>query len=372
MNGAKYFIKDVGIFQTSIRHDDLFKDPFVQGKVNPAALDSAVARVLRVKFELGLFENPYAQYQELPIEKFQTLALKAAEASMVLLKNDGQTLPLEIKGKKLLIVGSDAEECRLGGYSGSGFQKISILEAIQSQWGKELAVLEYIPGPGRSEVNPFEVVSASNLHALQVELYNGTNLKGEKVKDLKWENIDFHYTFYSPDENVQKDNFSLMIKGEWEAPMEGEVEWGLEGNDGFKLFFDGAEVMSRWGKIGYHRDVVTIRIKKGERIPFRIEFFESLGNAELKMIWREKKSNEDALKNALAKADKADLILFVAGIEEGEFQDRSSLNLPGEQERWVKALGATQAPMVVAVSGGSAVEVTPWIDEAEALGTAIS
>ncbi len=355
------------IFQTSIRHDDLFKDPFVQGKVNPAALDSAVARVLRVKFELGLFENPYAQYQELPIEKFQTLALKAAEASMVLLKNDGQTLPLEIKGKKLLIVGSDAEECRLGGYSGSGFQKISILEAIQSQWGKELAVLEYIPGPGRSEVNPFEVVSASNLHALKVELYNGTNLKGEKVKDLKWENIDFHYTFYSPDENVQKDNFSLIIKGEWEAPMDGEVEWGLEGNDGFKLFFDGAEVMSRWGKIGYHRDVVTIRIKKGERIPFRIEFFESLGNAELKMIWREKKSNEDALKNALAKADKADLILFVAGIEEGEFQDRSSLNLPGEQERWVKALGATQAPMVVAVSGGSAVEVTPWIDEAEAL-----
>ncbi len=355
------------IFQTSIQHDQLFKDPFVQGNVNPAALDSAVARVLRVKFELGLFENPYAQYQDLPKEDFQSLALSAAQASMVLLKNDNQTLPMQVNGKKLLVVGIDAQECRLGGYSGSGFQKVSVLDAIQTQWGSELAALEYIPGPGRDEVNPFEVVPASNLHALEVELYNGTNLKGQKVKDLNWEKVDFHYTFYSPDENVQKDNFSLIIKGEWEAPMDGEAEWGLEGNDGFKLFFDGSEVVNRWSKIGYHKDVVPLRVKRGERIPFQIQFFESLGNAELKMIWREKTHNEDGLKKALAQAEKADMILFVAGIEEGEFQDRSSLNLPGEQEHWIKALAATESPMVVAISGGSAVEVTPWLDEVESL-----
>ena len=51
------------IFQTDIEHAKLFKNSFLQGKVDPAKFDSAVARVLRLKFELGLFENPYTSIE---------------------------------------------------------------------------------------------------------------------------------------------------------------------------------------------------------------------------------------------------------------------------------------------------------------------
>jgi beta-glucosidase len=355
------------IFQTSIRHDDLFKQPFLNGEVNGAALDSAVARVLRAKFELGLFENPYAEFNELPIESFQALAMKAAEESMVLLKNDKQTLPFQAKGKRLLVIGKDAQECRLGGYSGSGYQKVAVLDAIKSQWGDELSTLEFIEGPGRGDVNACAVIPDDQIHGLEVELYNGANLKSEKVKDLKWSKIDFHYTFYAPDVMVKKDDFRLVMDGEWETPVTGEIEWGLVGNDGYKMWVRGEEVINRWSKIGHHTDLISMKVKQGERIPFHIEFYESLGNAELKMIWRVKKSEENNLKSVIEKAKKADMVLFVAGIAEGEFQDRSSLNLPGEQEVWIQALGAISTPLVVAISGGSAVEVTPWINNTEAL-----
>jgi beta-glucosidase len=68
----------------------------------------------------------------------------------------------------------------------------------------------------------------------------------------------------------------------------------------------------------------------------------------------------------MKKAVKADIILFVGGIEEGEFQDRSSLNLPGDQERWIKELASLETPMVVALVGGSAIEM-PWIEKVEAV-----
>jgi beta-glucosidase len=354
------------IFQTSIQHDDLFKKPFVNGEVDSAALDEAVARVLRAKFELGLFENPYATYFDTNKEEFQQLALESAEKSMVLLKNQDHTLPIDIKGMKILVVGADAKECRLGGYSGSGYQKVSVLDAIQTQWGKELAALEYVPGPGREEFNPFEVVPASNLHALEVELYNGANVASPKVKDLSWTKIDFHYTFYSPDESVKKDDFGLVMDGEWESPITGEVELGLQGNDGFLMWIKDKLVIDRLEKVGYHRDFATIKVEKGQRIPVHIEFYESYGNGELQMIWREKKAPLNELNLAMKKAMKADMILFVGGIEEGEFQDRSSLNLPGEQERWINELASLEPPMVVALVGGSAIEM-PWIEKVEAV-----
>ncbi len=354
------------IFQTSIQHDDLFKSPFTNGQVDAQAIDEAVARVLRAKFELGLFENPYAEYYETEVEAFQKLALEAAEKSMVLLKNETQTLPWDFKGKKLLVIGGDAQECRLGGYSGSGFQKVSVLDAIKNQWGKELKSLEYAEGPGRKEENAFEVIPADQIHALEVELYNGTNLRGEKLRDLNWSKVDFHYTFYSPDESVKKDNFSLSVDGEWIAQVTGEIEVGLAGNDGYKMWIKGKEEINRWGKISYHQDIITLQVKKGERIPFHIEFYESLGNAELKLIWREKKNIDSQLEQTLDLAKKADLILYVAGIDEGEFQDRSSLNLPGNQEKWIEALGKLETPMVVGLVGGSAIEM-PWLANVDAV-----
>ena len=90
------------------------------GSVDPALVDRAVARVLGVKFELGLFESPYvdAGAAQVPLDADRALAREAARASIVLLENDG-TLPLRDDLATIAVVGPNADSARnlLGDYA---------------------------------------------------------------------------------------------------------------------------------------------------------------------------------------------------------------------------------------------------------------
>src|SRR5436190_15487877 len=118
------------IFQTAYEHKDLFMPPFLDGRINPKTIDEAVARVLKAKFDLGLFEHPYTDEAEVskwnsnPAHKI--IAREAAEKSMVLLKNEKNLLPLKKTIPSIAVIGIDATEARLGGYSGPGNGKVNI------------------------------------------------------------------------------------------------------------------------------------------------------------------------------------------------------------------------------------------------------
>lgn len=92
----------------------LLKELVEEGEVPMSRIDDAVRRVLRLKFWLNLFEKPYYDYNDFPLfgcAEHATAALKAAEESMVLLKNTDNILPLA-KGKKLLLTGPNANSMR--------------------------------------------------------------------------------------------------------------------------------------------------------------------------------------------------------------------------------------------------------------------
>jgi beta-glucosidase len=120
------------------------------GCIEQATLDQAVARVLRAKLLLGLFENPYVTSTTPEPERFadRALARRAAEEAIVLLKNDGGLLPLD-KGKyrSIAVIGPNAGVCRLGGYSGRPGQTVSILDGIRARLGDEVKV-EHAQGCG--------------------------------------------------------------------------------------------------------------------------------------------------------------------------------------------------------------------------------
>lgn len=105
------------------------------GEVKESVLDSAVVRVLRNKFILGLFEQPYiktiSETEKLNMQKnHRMIALKAAEEGMILLKNDG-TLPFnQNKIKRLAVIGPNADEVHYGNYSNDKTPGISILEGL--------------------------------------------------------------------------------------------------------------------------------------------------------------------------------------------------------------------------------------------------
>jgi beta-glucosidase len=116
-----------------------------EGKVKISDIDRAVEQVLTMKFELGLFENPYvdeatAQSVSRDEEHVQ-LALKAAQESIVLLKNN-DLLPLARgKYKKIAVIGPCANDLWFGGYSGEPHKKTSLLQGITDKAGSSAEVL---------------------------------------------------------------------------------------------------------------------------------------------------------------------------------------------------------------------------------------
>jgi beta-glucosidase len=109
-----------------------------KGLTSMENLNRAVLRVLELKFRLGLFENPYIETNKTEIvgsKEHRELALKAARQSIVLLKNDDQLLPLDRKKyKKIAVIGPNADECILGGYSQLPRNTISPLSAIRENY----------------------------------------------------------------------------------------------------------------------------------------------------------------------------------------------------------------------------------------------
>ena len=114
-----------------------------QGKISEEDINNNVRHILKVKFQLGLFEHPYVE--EHLAEKlcdapqFRNLARKAARQSIVLLKNEGNVLPLK-NIRKLAVIGPNADVVQLGGYSARGVKGVSPLQGIKNVLGKQMEV----------------------------------------------------------------------------------------------------------------------------------------------------------------------------------------------------------------------------------------
>ncbi len=116
-----------------------------EGKIKKEEIDVAVSQALKLKFELGLFENPYTdvEHAEKVSKKAEhkELALQIARKSIVLLKNDN-LLPLsKNKYKKIAVIGPCAKDLYFGGYSGEPYEKKSLLQGITEKVGGNTEVL---------------------------------------------------------------------------------------------------------------------------------------------------------------------------------------------------------------------------------------
>jgi beta-glucosidase len=362
------------IFQTDIAHAELFYPAFETGMVDSNRLNDAVSRVLRAKFELGLFEHPYVSEninEEMLQANGEELSKKVADESIVLLKNEKRTLPLSTYTRTIALFGTDAVEARLGGYSGPGYQKITILDGLKEYVGKSGNIL-YSEGAKRTNES-YEVIQSGYLSAdgkpgLKACYFDNPELSGNPVLEQQDGSIDFHWTLYSPHEKLKSDHYSVSWTGELTAPENGEFQIGLEGNDGFRLYLNDKILIDRCSKQSYHRDLASYSFKKGQKYAVRVEFHETQGEGKIKLIWNVGKTDwKKEIDKSVKFAKKADVAIVVAGIREGEFLDRASLKLPGHQEELIRALNKTGTPVVVLIVGGSAVTMENWINETEAV-----
>lgn len=367
------------IFQSSYDQHRSWLNAFRTGGIAPAAMDSAVARVLRVKFALGLFEQPYVNADSAGLVSRSvahvSLAREAAAKSVVLLRNERSRLPLSSRARRIAVIGADAIEARVGGYSPPGARAVSIADGIEAGAppGTVVRVHKGVPRVWRDlaivPASAFSHDSAGRrVPGVRGQYWPNISFDGAPTVTRSDAQVDFQWTLSSPGRGLPFDWYSGRWEGTLTVPAGGVRTLAVEGNEGVRLWVNDTLRIDRWRKASYGTQRATVRLAGGARHRIRLEYFEATGNARLKLLWDAGIVDDQPaqIASAVALARRSDVAVVVAGIEEGEFRDRALLGLPGRQEALIRAVAATGTPVVVVLVGGSAITM-PWLERVDAV-----
>ena len=365
------------IFQTEFKHHELFDPPFLNGGIKQARIDDAVSRVLKAKFELGLFEHPYVDEgiakQWVDNNSHKKIAKQAALESIVLLKNENKVLPINKNLQSIAVIGKEAMEASLGGYSGPSNGKVSIIEGIKAKLGNTMQI-NYAEGVDKSNTQwtiiPNKYLAYSNDNnsfqsGLKGEYYNSLEPTEKPLFTRTDNQINFQWTLFPADPKMTTDNYSIKWTGQLIAPENGNYKIGLEGNDGYRLYLNDQLVIDNWLKQSYSTKLIDYTFEKDKKYSIKVEFHEGASNGQIKLIWNVGIENkyEQKIKEAVEVAKKSDAVIVVVGIQEGEFQDRAMLSLPGYQEKLIQEVAAIGKKLTVILVGGSAITMNAWKDK---------
>ncbi len=360
-----------------------------RGMVTEAQVDTAVGRLFRARFRLGMFDPPervpYAAtpFGENDSPAHRALALEAARKSIVLLRNDGGALPLRRGLRRIAVIGPNADDVDvlLGNYNGLPAEPVTPLAGIRAKVAPATEVV-YARG---SEVAPntpsLEVVPPSALVSDTGDL-RASGLAGSYFANHDWlgapavTRADTALSFFwrrSPAPGIPADSFSVRWTGAIVPPATGRYALGVEALGVVRLYLDDSlivqfserhEVATAWADV----DLVAGRLRR-----IRVEYADRRPDAVVRLVW----SVPDAhlLDSAVAAARQADVAVLCLGLSprlEGEelpvrvpgFEggDRTSLDLPAPQEALLEAVVATGKPVVLVLLNGSALSVT-WAAE---------
>ncbi len=359
-----------------------FVDAVKQGLLSEKDIDVSLKRLFTARFRLGMFDPPemvpYANIpdSEIDSEPHRALALRAARESIVLLKNDG-ILPLGPDVRNIAVVGPLAESTRVlhGNYSGTASHATSALDGIRQQF--TTAQVAYTPGMNflrEEELIPSTALSTPDGQpGLTGEYFSNPNFEGtpqvvrvDRAIDLQ----RFHPERSSLAAPPGMVDFSVRWTGFLTPYESGDYEIGDVGSMN-RLWLDGKLIVDDFLLHDPKPTNATLRLEKGRRYAIKLEYGQ--GGTGLKLVWLH--LLDDPIPMAISVAKNADVVVAVVGITsqlEGEEMkvdvpgfvggDRTSLDLPKEEEYLLEALKTTGKPLVVVLMNGSALSVN-WASE---------
>ncbi len=346
------------------------------GTVSDATIDEKVRRILRTAIQFGWLDRDQTDLSIslLNIAGNQT-ALEVARSGMVLLKNDGNLLPLA-KGsiKSIAVIGPDAYPAQPGG-GGSAeakpFTQVSYLEGIEDHLGNSAKVY-YSPGiPTLDEISKlteFATQANGGQRGLKAELFNNPDLSGAPAivrydkyvhyepargGDGAYNNVSIRWTGF----------FTPSVPGQYLAFVQGPGE-----NGGYRLYIDKKLLLDDWKQWYAFVGQVPLSLTSG---PHEVEL-----DYYAKSGWGKTTANlgivrPETLVSAEAKslAARADAVVLAPGFDtasEGESADRT-FRLPPGQDELISQIAALNKKTIVVLTSGGGVDMSAWIDRVPAL-----
>jgi len=366
-----------------------------QGLISEAIIDRAVRRLFTARFRLGMFDPseqvPYAQipYEVLDSPTHRQLALQAARESIVLLKNQGDLLPLGRDLKTIAVLGPTADDFRalLGNYSGMPVHPVTPLEGIRKKVAPSSEVL-YAPGCELTAGVPLvEVIPSAHFRpaglvtevgGLDAAYYDNPNFEGEPVLSRVDPAVDFIWKNTTPLTGQWGDTFAVRWKGLFVPPVSGTYTLGVGGFSEYALWLDGI-LIAAYDDIHFPLlKTREIELSAGQWYDLRLDYVNRGLDPQVQLFWA--RPDVDHKAEAMEAAKKADVVIVVMGLspaleaeefERGELPvtlegfakgDRTDIQLPRLQEDLLKQLHALGKPVVLVLMNGSALAVN-WAAE---------
>jgi beta-glucosidase len=367
-------------------------DAVKSGLIAETEINRSLERLFVARFKLGMFDPPERvpfskiAYSENDSQEHRKLALEAARKSIVLLKNENQTLPLKPSVRRIAVIGPSADDpiALLGNYNGFSSKQVAALEGIERQFAGK-AEIRYALGatytPQSPAMIPSEVLTPSKGagHGLLAEYFDSADFQGQPKLDrveprpyLQGGVVDPAVAAAFPQRS-----YSVRWTGSLRAPVTGDYTISAGGGFGrpaSRIFLDDKELASDnanqqnavpgEGGLGRARPPHAL-LEAGHDYRLRVEYRPQGPAGAVQILWIP--PAEPLLAEAVDVVKNSDVALAFVGLNpnlEGEEMrvsvpgflggDRTDLKIPESQERLIEAAIATGKPVVVVLTSGSA------------------
>lgn len=379
-----------------------------KGIISEKDLDVSLKRLFYARFKLGMFDsadkNPYTRipYSVVDSENHRADALQMARKSIVLLKNNNNTLPLSKTIKKIALVGPGASDSisLLGNYNGTPSKRLTILDGVSEMCRRNNIELIYRKGINLLDDNMIEPVDiwsmmySGKTKGMKAEYFSGIKLDGKPRLTRIEQKINFQGStddFIAP--NIKAKSVSVRWTGEFVPEQTADYTFCVTGDDGFRLFVDEQKVLDHFSYHDAMTDTYTLKAEKGKSYAIRLEYFQ--GDQTAVIQFGAGYIYQTDYKKIVSDVSDAEAIVFVGGISptlEGEEMpvnlpgfkkgDRTTIALPAVQTKIMKELQKAGKPIIFVMQTGSALAIN-WEQEnipaivntwygGQALGTAVA
>ena len=356
------------------------------GKYDLKTLDDKVKRVLRLIYRTTI--DSTLNKGEANTVAHQNIARKAAQESIVLLKNEDNILPINVaKIKSIAVIGPNANmQHSMDGVRGSGGSgsvnppyEVTPLQGLKNSLGDKVTInfAEGISFKSNAEVIPAAhlfIDYTAKKQGIKATYFDSVNLTGKEILSREETTLNHIWTNQVLTEKISPKTFSARWTTTLVPHKTGRYKIGVESDDGSRLFINNQLVVNNWREQGMHVESEEYYFEKDKTYDIKVEYFQAGGEAGIKLIWEFLDNNSNKLDEALKIAKEADIVLFFGGTNHtydteslgwGDVSgaDRPDLELIGNQKELIKQLTEVNPNVVVVLIGGGPLSVETWIDK---------
>ena len=350
-----------------------------QGLIKESVLDTSLQRLFTARMRLGQFDPPADVFPKITprdndTPEHRAMALRTAGESLVLLKNENGLLPLHSVPKTIAVIGENADsiDALVGNYNGTPSHPVTILDGIRTRFPKS----RIVHARGSDLINPVQSPVPDNVLCVNARC----SKKGLKAEHFATAKMDGKPVLSRVESNArivwegERRKSATRWQGYLKAPESGEYGFRFDANGGYRIWVNNKLIVDAW-KVDWRPQIISgaATLTAGKTYPIRVESFQRQDHGDERLVWS--LPGDQAAQDAVAAAQNADLVIFVAGLTamlEGEEMpinapgfangDRTSLDLPSVQQQLLKKVVATGKPVVLVLTNGSALSVN-WADQ---------